>query len=114
MGWAISRSAWQQGLATEAASAVIDSALQVHENLNRIEATACALNTASQRVMEKVGMKREDALRQSIVLKGELQDESWFGICAPNGPKRKSIDPVEHENKASKLGLPRAPRACSA
>lgn len=37
-------------------------------------------NTASQRVMEKVGMRKEGVLRQNRVERGEVIDEAWYGI----------------------------------
>lgn len=80
MGWSIARPMWGRSLATEAARAVIDAAFKVHKDLNRIEATADSRNAASQRVMEKVGMKREGVLRQSRILRGEPLDEASFGL----------------------------------
>lgn len=39
MGWSIHRRLWGQGLATEAAQAVVDCAFRTHPQLNRIGAT---------------------------------------------------------------------------
>lgn len=80
MGWSIARPVWGRGLATEAARAVIDAAFKVHQDLNRIEATADTRNVASQRVMEKAGMRREGVPRQSRISRRELLDEAYFGI----------------------------------
>jgi [ribosomal protein S5]-alanine N-acetyltransferase len=80
LGYSIARAHWNQGYGTEAAKAVIDAAFSTHEDLNRIRAMADSRNEASQRVMEKVGMKREGVLRQNRVERGEPLDEAWFGI----------------------------------
>jgi [ribosomal protein S5]-alanine N-acetyltransferase len=80
MGWSIARPLWGQGLTTEAALAVIEAAFGTYPNLNRIQAMADGRNRASQRVMEKIGMRHEGTLRQSRVTHAELVDEVWFGI----------------------------------
>jgi RimJ/RimL family protein N-acetyltransferase len=80
MGWSIQRRLWGQGLATEAARAVVDSAFRTHSALNRVEATADSRNIASLRVMEKIGMRREGTLRQNRLSRGEYVDEAYFGL----------------------------------
>jgi len=54
----LARDAWGRGLATEAAAAAVRFGFDAAE-LRRIVAYAVAENTASTRVMEKVGMQRE-------------------------------------------------------
>jgi RimJ/RimL family protein N-acetyltransferase len=56
---------WNQGYATEAASAVVRHGFQVL-GLNRIHAHHMTRNPASGRVLEKAGMRREGLLRQAI------------------------------------------------
>jgi RimJ/RimL family protein N-acetyltransferase len=80
LGYALARSCWGQGLATEAARAVLDTAFEVLSDLNRVRAIADPRNVSSLRVMEHVGMTREGLLRQNRVLRGELVDEVWCGI----------------------------------
>jgi ribosomal-protein-alanine N-acetyltransferase len=80
MGWSIARPLWGQGLTTEAAMAVIEAAFGAHPDLNRIQAMADGRNRASQRVMEKIGMRYEGTLRQSRITRDELVDEVWFGL----------------------------------
>lgn len=80
IGWSISRPAWRQGLATEAARAVIDAVFVGCDELNRIEATADLRNLASQRVMEKLGMTREGVLRQSRVDRDEPVDVAYYSV----------------------------------
>jgi ribosomal-protein-alanine N-acetyltransferase len=80
LGYSIARAQWNQGYGTEAAKAVIDAAFSTHEDLNRVRAMADSRNEASQRVMEKAGMKKEGLLRQNRVERGEPIDEAWFGV----------------------------------
>ena len=71
---------WGQGLATEAARAVIDAAFQSLPELNRVEAAADLRNRASLRVLEKVGMQREVVLRQHRIHRGEVVDWTVWGL----------------------------------
>jgi RimJ/RimL family protein N-acetyltransferase len=75
----VSRDFWGQGLATEAAQAVMDWSFQ-NLNLNKIFATCDVRNTGSWRVMEKLGMSREGLLRSHFKWQGEFKDEYYYGI----------------------------------
>ena len=79
LGYSIARDRWGQGLATEAARAVVVAAFRTLD-LDRVFATADARNLASQRVMEKLGMRREALLRQHRRHRGEFIDEVHRGI----------------------------------
>jgi ribosomal-protein-alanine N-acetyltransferase len=80
IGYSLARTHWRQGLCTEAARAVIDTTFTNYRDLNRIHARADHRNTASQRVMEKLGMTREGILRMSRVERGEALDEVWYAV----------------------------------
>lgn len=80
MGYSIARRHWGRGYATEAAGAVIDAAFRTHPDLERLRAMADARNTASLRVLEKVGMTKEGLLRRNRIMRDESVDEVWFGI----------------------------------
>ncbi len=58
IGWWLARRWWGQGLATEAAQTALQHAFQ-HARLERIISVARPENTASTRVMEKIGMTGE-------------------------------------------------------
>ncbi len=58
IGWRLARDYWGQGLATEAASAVLNHARD-SLRLSRVTATVQVANTASVRVIEKLGMTRD-------------------------------------------------------
>ena len=56
IGWRLARHAWGRGLATEASRAALDWGLEV-AGLPAVIAIAAPANLASQRVMEKIGMR---------------------------------------------------------
>lgn len=80
MGYSLARTYWNNGLCTEAARGVIDAAFAGLPELNRVRAMADVDNTASQRVMEKLGMSKEGILRQNRVERGYPIDEAWWGL----------------------------------
>jgi [ribosomal protein S5]-alanine N-acetyltransferase len=90
VGYSVARAHWNQGYATEAAHGVIDRAFAQHTDLNRIRAWADVDNTASQRVMEKLGMVKEGVLRKNRVERGEAIDEAWFGVLRAEWGTRAS------------------------
>ncbi|MBW0089098.1 GNAT family N-acetyltransferase [Pseudonocardia sp. KRD-184] len=56
IGWRFARAAWGRGYATEAARAVLHHAVTAL-GARSVFATTMAANTASRRVMEKIGMR---------------------------------------------------------
>ena len=88
INYGIARTHWGQGLATEAAQAVVDSAFDTWPTLNRIESFTDARNTASLRVMAKLGMQREATLRQSRLRRGELVDWAGCGLLRRDWERR--------------------------
>jgi ribosomal-protein-alanine N-acetyltransferase len=89
MGWSIHRRLWGQGLATEAARAIVDAAFDAYAQLRRIGARADTRNLSSHRVMEKVGMRKEGTLRQARVARGECIDEVHYGLLRPEWEEGK-------------------------
>ena len=89
LGYSIARSHWGQGLTTEAAQAVLDTAFVAYSDLKRIRAMADAKNTGSLRVMEKIGMMHEGTLRQNRITRGESIDEVWCGILRSEWEARR-------------------------
>jgi RimJ/RimL family protein N-acetyltransferase len=81
LGYNVGRAHWGQGLATEAASAVIGWGFTAL-GLQRIFATADARNQASIRVMQKLGMQHEATLRRHRFYRGEHADEVHYAILA--------------------------------
>jgi RimJ/RimL family protein N-acetyltransferase len=60
IGWRLTRAAWGQGLATEAAKAALDFGF-TRLLLREIVAIAVPANTPSRRVMDRLGMVRDEA-----------------------------------------------------
>jgi|SRR4051812_23383983 ribosomal-protein-alanine N-acetyltransferase len=81
--------AWGNGYATEAARALLQWAFDTLD-LNRVQAEADTRNTASARVLEKLGFVREGTLREDCIVNGEVSDSWVFGLIRrdwrPSGP----------------------------
>jgi RimJ/RimL family protein N-acetyltransferase len=79
MGYCLSDAAWGQGFATEAAGALLQWAFATL-NLNRVQAQTDTRNTASGRVLEKLGFVREGTLREDCIVDGEVSDSWVYGL----------------------------------
>jgi len=79
LGYEIARRWWGQGLAREAASAVIRYGFSVL-GLHRIEAGVLPGNRASVRVLEKIGFIEEGARRDYLYTKGSFHTFRWFSL----------------------------------
>ena len=75
----LSRKYWGQGYTAEAAREMIRFAFK-RWNLNRIEGTCMLENTASARVMEKLGMTFEGILRKRSYAKSRFHDLKLYSI----------------------------------
>ncbi len=53
-------------------------------NLNRIEAIIAPENTASLKIIEKLGMQKEGHLKQHYMSSGAAEDSIIFGILKPS------------------------------
>ncbi|MFM8393049.1 MAG: GNAT family N-acetyltransferase, partial [Acidobacteriota bacterium] len=72
-GYWLGQSFWGRGIATAAASAMVEH-IRSTMPVVRLEAAVFAWNPASMRVLEKVGFQRVAVLRQSVFKDGELID----------------------------------------
>lgn len=79
IGFALARSAWGQGLATEAVTRIIRFAFD-ELGLHRIEADPDPQNLASIRVLERQGFKFEGLLRERYFLNGRAMDAAYYGL----------------------------------
>ena len=68
-----------KGYCTEASTIMIDY-LFLSKDVGRIQAQTDERNVASQRVLEKVGFKREGVLRRSVFIRGEWRDAYIYSI----------------------------------
>ena len=79
MGYEIAPVHWGNGYATEAARAIVEYGFR-QLDLHRIAAWCIAENTASARVLEKLGMRLEGRLREQEWLKGRWWDALLYAI----------------------------------
>ncbi|WP_168206440.1 GNAT family N-acetyltransferase [Labrenzia sp. PHM005] len=77
LGWRLNRAAWGQGYVTEAATAVIKSALS-HPAVPEILAYTGPDNVRSQNVMRRLKLKRRPELDFSMNL--ETMTMPWYGF----------------------------------
>jgi RimJ/RimL family protein N-acetyltransferase len=86
MGYWIAKEYWNQGFATEAARAVLDYAF-ADLNLQRVYAHHFKRNSASGKVLKKIGMQEEGILRSHIQKWGKFEDIVIYGIVSSKLPK---------------------------
>ncbi|MGO4383146.1 GNAT family N-acetyltransferase [Specibacter sp. RAF43] len=79
IGWTLAPQARGQGLATEAALAVLQLAMD-GLGFHRVEARLDARNSASAAICERLGMQREGVLRDNMYLKGEWTSEAIYAV----------------------------------
>jgi RimJ/RimL family protein N-acetyltransferase len=78
VGWTLERATWGRGLATEGGAAALRFGFET-KGMERIISIAHRENVASQRVMEKLGLKREGATdwRDQPVVWFAISREDW-------------------------------------
>ena len=81
IGWVLHPDAGGRGIATEAARAIIDGGFR-HSGFHRIYADLDARNTASARLCERLGMRRETHRLRDVWSKGEWTDSYQYGVLA--------------------------------
>jgi ribosomal-protein-alanine N-acetyltransferase len=79
IGYGLVPSEREKGYCTEAAQLMVDY-LFLSKEVTRIIATTHTKNVASQKILEKVGFKREGTLRKTYHLKGEWIDMFLYSI----------------------------------
>ena len=79
MGYWIAKEHWNKGFATEAAQAVLDYAFaELH--LQRVYAHHFKRNSASGKVLIKIGMEKEGILKSHVQKWGKFEDVVLYGI----------------------------------
>lgn len=79
LGYWVGKKFWNIGIATEAASRVMEFGFQVL-NLEKIYAKCFYNNEASRKVMEKIGMKLEGKFRHEVFKENKFIDTLYYGI----------------------------------
>ncbi len=80
---------WGKGIGKEALTAVIDFCFDVLD-MHRIQAEIYAFNTRSIRLFEGLGFKREGCMRETVLKRGEFEDELMFGLLRPEWQAHKA------------------------
>ena len=107
LGYSTARLLWGQGLATEAARAVIAHAFE-NLGLVRIQAFADVRNKGSWRVMEKLGMQRVGVAHGDRLVGGERVDSVSYEILREgSSPADEEAPPRPAEAGPSELRTPR-------
>lgn len=79
LGYALARAAWGQGLAREAVRAVVEHGFTALD-LHRIGADVDPRNTASLRLLQRLGFAHEGVQRECYFVADEWQDAVMFGL----------------------------------
>jgi len=79
LGYALGVEFRGKGLATEAASALMEYCFSVL-GLHRIQASTSSSNPDSYRVMERLGMRPEGRMREAVYQDGAWHDDLVYGI----------------------------------
>lgn len=87
IGYALSPDYWNRGIVTEAAKEIIKFGFE-NMRLNRIEAHCVDKNIASERIMQKIGMKYEGLLRDFRKFKGKYCDFKMYSILKKEWDKK--------------------------
>lgn len=88
-GYTLNKDYWRRGLATEAASAIVEAAFTTL-GLHRVYATCDVRNAASYKVMEKLGMRREGTLLKNHEVRGRWRDTHVYALLAQEWAARRA------------------------
>jgi ribosomal-protein-alanine N-acetyltransferase len=79
LGYVLRRDAWGNGYATEAARALLRFGF-LRLELHRVFATCDVQNTASEKVLRKLGMRHEGLMRQDRWIRDRWRDSHLYAI----------------------------------
>ena len=94
LGWVIHPGVGGRGFATEATRVLLDLAFD-HYGFHRVYAELDARNTASARLCERLGMRREALRLRDYWSKGEWTDTLQYAVLAEEWPPRAARGPEE-------------------
>ena len=83
LAYGLERPLWNKGLTTEAARALIKTAMIVYPQLHRVWLKIQVGNEASHRVAGKLGMCLDGILRADLFDRGEFHDRAYYSILRP-------------------------------
>uniref|UniRef100_A0ACD5X586 Uncharacterized protein n=1 Tax=Avena sativa TaxID=4498 RepID=A0ACD5X586_AVESA len=82
LGYVVARAHWGTGVATAAVKRALAAVFGEVEGLARVEALVDVDNSASQRVAEKAGLRREGVLRRHYWHKGRARDLVMYSFVS--------------------------------
>jgi len=85
VGYWTTRDQGRQGLATAALELVCDFAFR-SANLHRVQAAVMPSNTASRRVLEKVGFRMEGVAERYLRINGHWEDHLMYALTSEERP----------------------------
>ncbi len=104
LGYWIAEPFWGQGLAVEASRVLIDAAFH-RDRPERLQARVISGNTASSKVLHKLGFRYEGTLRSALLRRGHFEDVMYYSLLRtewenhPTWPKcSEHFDHVERQN----------------
>ncbi|HEY4600677.1 MAG TPA: GNAT family N-acetyltransferase [Cerasibacillus sp.] len=77
---------WGNGYATEAAQAILQFAFNEKE-YHKVFARSFHSNSASERVLQKIGMEKEGVLSEHVIKEGHFEDLVYYGIINSDSAK---------------------------
>jgi [ribosomal protein S5]-alanine N-acetyltransferase len=86
LGYWVGRPFWGQGIATEAAIAMVRCAFERFDAV-RVHAHHFSRNPASGRVLQRAGMRHEGTLRSHVLKWGVFEDLELYGILRSEVPE---------------------------
>lgn len=89
VGYALGRAHWGQGYLSEALAAMLGHGFAAL-NLNRVEADIDPRNSASARVLERLGFRQEGLMRERWIVGGEICDTAFYGLLRRDWYARQS------------------------
>ena len=89
IGMTLARAHQGQGFATEAVARLLDY-LFGELDLHRVRANCDPENTASIRLLERIGMRHEGRWVQSLWFKGRWADEDWYAMLRQEWETRQN------------------------
>ncbi len=83
IGYWLSEIYWNRGIMTEAVNTLVRYTFD-HYDILRISAAIFEHNTASMRLLEKCGFRKEAIHRQAVIKNGRIMDEHVWAILKPD------------------------------
>ncbi len=95
LGYLLRADRWGRGYATEAAALMVDFGFD-DIALHRIWAVCDAENTASARVLRKLGMRYEGSLRHDMMIGEEWRDSELYAVLATDDSRLRTAAPPRY------------------